>query len=180
MRRFHDLDAKAFDQFRVFFASRECPVKMAGPSGLYSSKLPTLDVLLSGKHLPEHMDKFLTEHGASYPKREEGNRNAARQHAAAGQSVLDKIHDLGDPESLAADYAALQATLATFRSTHMQAVVKFIPGLIEGHKLGTGGESVELLRARSSMHGDAQKRCPFSGLTSLIARFRTEGRNPHG
>lgn len=151
-------------------------MKMAGPSGLYSSKIPTLDILLSGRHLPPHMNEFLAAHDISYPKREQPTRTAVKQDAANGRCVLDVIHDLGDPESLAADYADLQAALSKFRSTHMQAVVKFIPGLIEGHKLGTGGESVDLLRARNSMHGDAQKRCPFHGLTELISKFR--GRCP--
>jgi len=177
MAKFADMQPPDFDKFRIYFASNnKCPFagKLAGPSGLYSSTIPTLDLLLSGSHLPDHFPAFLAGHADYYPIAEKPQRSAAQSAAQAGKSVLDVIHQLGDDENLARDYADLQKTLAGFRRAHMQSIVKFIPEVVQSGQSGTGGEGIGLLRARSVMHGEAISRCPFHQLAASIKRFRGE------
>ncbi len=174
MARFKAMSGEDFNRFRVFFVSKKCPFagNMAGPSGLYSSKVPTLDLLLSGKYLPPEFTGFLGLHEFSYPVMERHARQSTIAAAGQSKSVLDAIHQLGDPECLAADFARLQQSLAAFRRGHMQLVVKFIPEVVTNASEGTGGEGIELLRERSAMHRRAIRGCPFHALRDLIQRFR--------
>lgn len=176
MARFADMQAADFNRFRVYFSSNKCPFagNLAGPSGLYSSKIPTLDLLLSGSHLPDHFPAFLAGHADYYPIAEKPERVAAQSAARNGKSVLDAIHQLGGDENLARDFADLQKTLAAFRRAHMQSIVKFIPEVVQSGQSGTGGEGIGLLRARSAMHGEAISKCPFHQLAALVRRFRGE------
>ena len=173
MAKFADMQGEDFNRFRIYFASNnKCPFagNLAGPSGLYSSKIPTLDLLLSGPHLPDHLPKFLAGHANYYPVVEKPQLSAAQ----SGKSVLDVIHQLGGDENLARDYADLQKTLSGFRRAHMQSIVKFIPEVVQSGKSGTGGEGIGLLRARSAMHGEAVSKCPFHQLAAMVRRFRGE------
>ncbi len=171
MQQFRFMNPDEFSKFRGFFSPAKCPV-MAGPSGLYSSKVPVVDLLLSGGHLPESLAQFLDSHDPYYPATEKPIRTAAVESARAGHSVIDRIHELGDPENLARDFAALQKTMAAFRSKHMQSVVKFIPGIAQSDHGGTGGEGIGLLRERIAMHGAAANKCPYHCLMNLVQKFR--------
>lgn len=170
MDRFSAMDAAAFNDFRVFYASKTCPFKgkLAGPSGLYSAKVPTLDLLMAGEHLPAHLREFVLTHGEYYPQSDAAKSFDGRR----GASVLDAIHHLGDPEQLATDYAHLQQALAGFRRAHSRAVVAFLPEVVQAKQAGTGGEGIQLLRARNAMHGEAISKCPFHKLAGLINRVR--------
>lgn len=175
MRGFKRLDTGAFDAFRVFYKSNDCPVmgqKLAGPSGLYSGSIPALDLLVAGRHLPPHFAEFVAANAQYYPRQESAILESAKSAAVSGNSLLDVLEKLGSPPDLCADLAGLQKALRDFRSAHTQAVVKYLPGVVRETDVGTGGQSVDLLRKRNAMHGDALSRCPFHRLVEAVRGAR--------
>lgn len=130
-----ELDKEDFATFRIYFGGY--PKGNKGPSGAFSPAIATVDVLLSGRDLPEDRHDYLRDNRPYFPRN--------------GQRDIDRAYELVDSvgaldshrkEDLSIDeYASkLHQFLTLFRSAHQGRVGEQIPEALKGLIPGTGGE----------------------------------------
>lgn len=131
-----------FAAFRRYLTSH--PVrKLKGPSGAFTARIPTLELLFRGNELPLSYTDYLTQNDKYFPR---GGRRELRQamRVVRGHRTLietsrwDGVHDW---QELKATIETLGTFFDQFRSVHLSAVAKQIPEALKGNLAGTGGES---------------------------------------
>ena len=130
------------DHFEVFrkYLNGNPERGIMGPSGKYTSGIPTLDFLLGGEVIEQSYPK-LTEELAYYPR---GGRRAiecARGIAHRGESLAVLARRLDDTVVLLRHVGKICEAIRKFRLVHLIYVHHLIPQALDGTTGGTGGES---------------------------------------
>lgn len=129
------LDPEDFAKFRTYFGGY--PKGNKGPSGAFSPAIATLDVLLSGRELPEDRRAYHRDNSMYFPR--EGQREIQAAYTLVLNSkALDEYR--GIDEEIDQHRSGLHQFLTTFRSAHHGRVGEQIPKALEGTISGTGGE----------------------------------------
>ena len=128
-----------FLYFRKYLASHPTRI-LNGPSGAYSARIPSLELLTFGDSLPAERFDYLRSNWQYFPTRDHLSLANAMNYAENSNTLqsLAVIHqnrsDYQEAVSLVRKF------FTSFRKVHYHAVKKQVPGALEGKVSGTGGE----------------------------------------
>lgn len=132
------MDVTAFSQFRGYLGSsidQSGVILQKGPSGAFSAKVPTVDLLIAGKLSDTHA-QYVKENSQYFPLRE------MNQLAQLMNTQLDSLTTIFSKDGQDVTVVEeLIKKIKQFRGMHIRAVKNQVPGLIEGEGVGTAGVS---------------------------------------
>ncbi len=146
------MSEEAFKVFRQYL--RGNPQRgLVGPSGKFTSGIPTLDFLLGGAPIEKEYSKLDEELGY-YPRGGQKDIQRARIKAQRGQSLIDLSRGLGNPPEIFEPIVQMSRAIREFRGAHLKAVRHQVPEALTDEASGTGGEASpgKFLRARLAIH----------------------------
>lgn len=128
-----------FAEFRPYLGTH--PIRQTkGPSGAFTARIPILELLLAGEHLPEEYMQYLENNKMYFPRSGRIQIDQARSMVEEGLTLTALSRRLGNPEALDGGIDLLGKSIRKFRGVHYKGVAHQVPGAISGHTRGTGGE----------------------------------------
>ncbi len=128
-----------FDTFRGFFNPH--PIRgLKGPSGAFSARFYTFDLLLRGNLLPEEYIEYIDTNRPYYSKAGRDGVDEAFELREGGNTLADLCKKYNDPTEIRPHIDRLIKFMDAFRKMHKLAVAKQIPAALSGSITGTGGE----------------------------------------
>ncbi|MEK7530666.1 MAG: hypothetical protein AAB573_02265 [Patescibacteria group bacterium] len=126
-----------FGLFRTFLGSNVAR-GARGPSGAFTARVPTLEVMLRGSNgLEASYRKSLDDHRAYLPQRD----RAGLERALGGPSLSDAHKKNPRSGEILELIQVLDGFFSRFRSAHYGAVAKQVPEALRGTVPGTAGET---------------------------------------
>lgn len=144
-----DLAKSHFDSFRVYFTpiprsasiNRIFKRTYGGPSGAFSATIPALDLMTAGGDFRDPIRKYIRKNKKLMPSADRKLLTVAVRVARERRSLSDRILKGEKVTLLKPLTEPLLQSLLQFRNAHKGAVMKHLPGLMEGEagKQGTAG-----------------------------------------
>jgi hypothetical protein len=128
-----------FLAFRKYLASHPNR-KLKGPSGAYSARMPSLELLTLGDSLPAERLHYLRNNWQYFPVRDYPLLMKAMDHAENGNTLQALVFASKSRPDLKEGVAIIEGFFTSFRKVHYYAVKKQVPEVLEGSVAGTGGE----------------------------------------